>query len=702
MSAPVEHPAGGDRAARRERLGWLWRRLRAMGPQEIAWRVRQAARARLEAAGFARARPREPSGTAGRAWVSRLPRELEVTAYRSAADRVLAGRFDVFAMRDLPLGFPPDWMVDPKTGVRAPGGFGERIDYRDASLCGDIKYLWEPSRHLELVTLAQAWHLSGDVRYAQGCRRLLVSWFDQCPYPDGPHWTSSLEHGIRLINWAVAWHLLGGEASPVFEGEEGTAFRARWLRSVREHCHFVAGHLSLHSSANNHLLGETAGLAVGAMTWPLWPESARWTRRALGRFEHEALAQTHEDGVNREQAIWYQHAVMELMLITGLFARANDRALSAEFWGRLSAMMDYLAALGDRSGHWPMLGDSDDSTIVRWDPRGNDNPYRSLLSSGAVLFDRGDWVDRSAGYDDRNRWLFGDDGLARFPTRRARDGETAKAFEHGGRYVLGERFGTAREVLASFDAGPLGYLSIAAHGHADALSLTLSAAGVELLVDPGTYAYHTDKRWRDYFRSTFAHNTVCVDDLDQSVSGGNFLWLRKAVIRQRAHRFAPEVQQVAAEHDGYTRLDEPIVHRREITYRPGSDSLLVDDGFTGRGEHRGCLCWHLPEAAQVSVLGPDRVRVSVGDVRMTIAVAGAAAAVQPRRGQDDPPAGWVSRRFDDKQPGWTLVWPLRVADGVRVSTRIDIDLSAVEDRPAPVSVEASPPARASSSSRAHS
>ena len=94
--------------------------------------------------------------------------------------------------------------------------------------------------------------------------------------------------------------------------------------------------------------------------------------------------------------------------------------------------------------------------------------------------------------------------------------------------MLGSRFGTRDELRIVADAGPLGYLSIAAHGHADALAFTLSAHGQELLIDPGTYAYHTEREWRDWFRGTAAHNTVTLDDENQSVIGGNFMWLQRA------------------------------------------------------------------------------------------------------------------------------------------------------------------------------
>src|SRR6185312_10203661 len=67
-----------------------------------------------------------------------LPREFDTPRYTRAADRILDGRFDVFALEDASLGFPPRWNVDPKTGIEAPLDFGFGLDYRDARRVGDI------------------------------------------------------------------------------------------------------------------------------------------------------------------------------------------------------------------------------------------------------------------------------------------------------------------------------------------------------------------------------------------------------------------------------------------------------------------------------------------------------------------------------------------------------------------------------------
>ena len=543
-------------------LKWTLNRLRAMGVREVGHRGRQFMHGRLERAGFLHARPVRASAERGKAWVRDLPRQFRAETYRQAAERILEGRFVLFE-REYALGWPPQWNRDPETGIRAPLEFGKTLNYRDARVVGNIKYLWEPNRHLELVTLAQAWRLTGDARFAQGCRELIESWIEQCPYLRGPNWTSSLELALRLLNWSCAWHLLDADAGPLFQGADGSSFKERWLAAVRQHCHFVSGHPSHYSSANNHLLGELLGLFVAASTWPAWPESGKWRDEALREFEQEALRQSFSDGVNREQAIWYQHEVADMMLLAALTARTNGVQLSQSYWHRLEAMLVFIASCMDVAGNVPAIGDADDAVMVRFCPAPDFDVYRSLLATGAVLFQRGDFKRKAGSFDDKSRWLLADDGQLAFDALAAQDpaGSLRRAFPEGGYYILGSEFETERETRLITDAAPLGYLSIAAHGHADALAFTLSVAGHAMLVDPGTYAYHTERRWRDYFRGTSAHNTVRIDGVDQSVSGGSFLWTQHARARCIAFEHGVDHERFVGEHDGYSRLADPVVHR---------------------------------------------------------------------------------------------------------------------------------------------
>jgi hypothetical protein len=661
-------------------LKWKLHRLSAMSGWEVGYRVKQRVQASVEQFGFHSTEPPPPArGQTGAAWVATLPAHFDVEKYRRAADEILAGRFPVFAMPAADLGFPPQWNRDPKTGKQAPLRFGKTLNYRDESLVGDIKYLWEPSRHSQLVTLAQAWHLSHDDRYAQGCRVLLESWFDQCPYPSGVHWTSSLEHAIRLVNWSFAWHLLGGDSATIFQGATGEAFKQRWLTSVYQHCQFIAGHFSRYSSANNHLLGELMGLFIAAVTWPLWKRSVRWRSTARRELERQMLLQNGEDGVNREQANWYHHEVADMMIVSGMIARANACDFSTAYWQRLRRMLEYIASIMDAGGHVPNFGDADDAIIARLDPDPKVDVYRSLLATGAALFDSAEFKFKSlmpgGVLDDKTRWLLGDAAAAKYdgidmsqislPIRRD--------FLRAGYFILGDRFETRREVRIVADAGPLGFLSIAAHGHADALSFTLSAGGRELLIDPGTYAYHTQRVWRDYFKGTSAHNTVRIDGVDQSVSGGNFLWVKHAQAQVIGIERTPLMDRWVASHDGYTRLKHPVTHRREILFDKEHSRVQVTDELLGSGTHEVEIFWHFAEQCAVELEG-GAVRATHDDVALAMSIPDGLRC-DIRRGVEKPePAGWISRSFDAKEPTTTVVMSGRITGAARFITRLSIEL----------------------------
>lgn len=655
---------------------WKLNRLRTMRGGEIFWRIGQTLQTKAEALGIGLA-PALPvsDGVTGRGWYECLPSGFDTSSpYVDAADLILAGKWDVFTLKNLQLGFPPRWNCDPKTGTEAPLIFGKILNYRDERLVGDIKCLWEPNRHLELVTLAQAWYLTGDEKYSMGCRTLLESWFEQCPYPLGPNWTSSLEHALRLANWAVAWHLLGGNAAPLFKDESGAAFRQRWLDSVFRHSCFIAGFFSRHSSANNHLFGELMGLFISSVTWPIWPQSAKWLENARRGLEKQTLLQVAPDGVDWEQAIWYHHEVADMMLLCGLFGRANVIEFCPGYWNRLEAMLDFIASMMDAGGNVPMIGDSDDAVMVRFSQEPGFNVYRSLLATGAVLFRRADFKARAGHFDDKSRWLLGDDGANQFETlpKRIIGDPPKRTFPEGGYWILGCDFGTDREIRLVADAGPLGYLSIAAHGHADALAVTLFVGGREMLIDPGTYAYHTQKKWRDYFRGTSAHNTVRIDGQDQSVSGGNFLWIKHAHARCERWVSSDEQDVFVGSHDGYRRLKDPVTHRREIVFDKTERQVEVTDSFECRREHFIEIYWHFAETCDVVTVGNEVIaRNGVAALKMTMPD----ASWQPRivKACDDPPLGWVSRRFDEKVPTSTVVWSGSITGMASLCSLIRID-----------------------------
>ncbi|MDB5754708.1 MAG: hypothetical protein JWR56_1136 [Massilia sp.] len=635
------------------RMLWTFNRLRCMAPAEIGHRLRRAGVRLLEKHGWLSSGGAEPHAAARKSGVHGLPALApgEREALLAAAGRVCAGHVTLFAGRGFDVGVQPEWNRDPETGILGPAVFAGGIDVADRALVGDVRHLWELNRHLQLVRLAQGALASGEPVYLQTLAAQLRGWLEQCPPLTGPNWTSPLELGIRLVNWSLAWQLVGGDGSRIFAGADGQRLRAAWLHSIHAHCAYIERHLSRHSSANNHLIGELAGLFIGASTWPCWNASKRWRALAAAELEQQAQAQYSRDGVNREQAFGYHVFSAELLLAAGLAGQAWGQPFSRAYWDSLWRDLRFLRSVRDAGGHVPMVGDADDGMAFRLGPDGEDRAVQLLALGDAVLMGKAGKageVGDSAGA----RWLLHILRGARHgpdPMGQAPEPETAWAFPDGGYLLFGADWGGPREIKGMLDCGPLGYLGIAAHGHADALALTLSVGGEECLVDPGTYSYWRERKWRDYFRGTSAHNTVRVDGLDQSVSGGRFMWLKKAGATIERMPRSPSDFDFRGSHDGYLRLADPVRHVRSVRFDAAAATLVVRDELVAGKPHRLEQFWHFAPGLDLQ-LGSTGLNVRGRAFELRLQVSGADLVMELVRGCENPPLGWYSRSYESKQP----------------------------------------------------
>ncbi len=620
---------------------WLVNRLRCMSVAEVGYRIRQAAVTRVAKRMRARAAPPLPRARTFNVHGAPTLPQAERDALLADADSICAGHVVLFANRRFDVGMPPVWNRDPDSGVVGPAIYAGDITITNREQVGDIKHVWELNRHLHLVRLAQAWALTNDVAWLHALQAQLRSWLDQCPPLVGPNWTSSLELGIRLINWGLVWQMIGGEGSGLFAGEEGQRLRADWLDSIHAHCTAIARHLSRHSSANNHLIGELAGLYVGASIWPCWKSSGAWLEQARRELEHEAQAQFSRDGVNREQAFAYHIFSSEFLFVAGLVGQACDHPFSRAYWTALLRALRFLRSVRDLKGNVPMVGDADDGIVFRLDAPGSDRAEQLLALGDAVL-------RRMQTNHPGVRWL-----LHTLPGKRPEadphESETGWAFPDGGYLLFGSHFGEPGEIKGMVDCGPLGYLGIAAHGHADALALTLSIGGEECLVDPGTYSYWQEPKWRDYFRGTSAHNTVRIDGLDQSVSGGRFMWLKKARASIERMPQSPHEFDFRGSHDGYERLADPVRHMRSVRFDAASATLTVRDEIAAKKHHQVELFWHFAPGLDVR-LNSAGLHVRGKRFALQMHAHGADLKLELVRGNENPPLGWYSRCYESRQP----------------------------------------------------
>jgi hypothetical protein len=259
-------------------------------------------------------------------------------------------------------------------------------------------------------------------------------------------------------------------------------------------------------------------------------------------------------------------------------------------------------------------------------------------------------------------------------SRGHHDRLASRAFSKSGYYLLQGRLDKGEDkdtISVVFDCGELGFGPIAAHGHADALSFTMRAFGEDILVDPGTYDYFTYPVWREYFRGTRAHNTVVVDDRDQSEMLGAFLWGQRATSRCLRWEPTPNGGTVTGEHDGYQALSEGVSHRRTITLDGSRGEVRLLDELTGSGQHSATFCLHIAESYSCKKTLGHSHQFTNGIYGATIDIDTQLRA-EVLRGSENPIAGWVSSSYHRKTPACTLLGRCNWQDHLKLETRIAI------------------------------
>ncbi|MEV5911716.1 alginate lyase family protein [Streptomyces chartreusis] len=623
--------------------GWYLRRLSRMGPREIGGRAGDAVRRRRWRSSL----PDSP-GVSGARFTAVLPAGTTAAVPPDAAkrliaeaDRLMAGHAEFFGVvRDDMV--DPDWCHDPKTGRRAPWGYAFDVPYRSEDTVGDIKQIWEPSRHQYLTVLAAAYAITGDERYAERVAEHLRSWWAANAPLRGVHWISGIELGIRLLSWVWIRRLLEGwpGAAGLFEDNPVA------LDQIWHHQRWLAAFPSRGSSANNHVIAEAAGQFAAACAFDWFPASARWRADALRSLERHLRANTFGSGLNRELATEYHGLVLELGLAAVAEADAAGVPVPAPVRLVLLRMTDALAAVVDNRLRPPRQGDADDGHGLIVDGAGTDR-WASLLATGDAVFGRLAWWPEVTGSDVRTPLLA---ALIRpGAIEVTRPASRPAHFADAGMTVLRG----PEEIWCRCDGGPHGFLSIAAHAHADALSVEVRHDGVDVLADPGTYCYHGQPEWRRYFRSTLGHNTLQLDGDDQSASGGPFLWTRHARSRVLvADTSDQNVSRWCAEHDGY----QGSVHRRGVELTPVRRELKIVDDVSGP-KRSVRLAFHLGPAITAELMGNRAVLTWTrdGEERSAVLDLPGQLSWRAHRGESDPPLGWYSAGFGRKEPATTLV-----------------------------------------------
>ncbi|QGM99239.1 heparinase II/III family protein [Methylocystis parvus] len=629
-------------------LRWYMNRLRSMEPRELAYRLSAASKKTIDR--FRRFGWEQFSSVGE---CPQLP--FLKTALRRNADAAFERSTLEFAARFLEGAYglhglewpkrPPEalfpesfWSLDPATGLPWPGkeSFCFSIAYREERARGDIKYVWDLNRLQFMPALACAVALWDDRRALSAIEQAVESWMAANPPYRGVAWNSGVELAIRAASLILCASLCADRLS------QQTVLRLRALLST--HLYWLRRYPSRFSSANNHLIYEALGVFMICRAMPGVDPDGGVEDAARVILESEATLQIHADGVSAEQSVSYGAFAAEALLFFALLCEERDGHAPPRIEERLLAFADHISWLCDGDGRTPAIGDDDNGRLIASFKEEGDAYAASIARSVAGLFGQPSTVPART-CPQLRELIFG------LSPRVAAAPSGLKRFEQGGYTIVRERRG-GRKLRLVFDHAPLGYLSIAAHGHADALSIDLSLDDMPILVDAGTYLYHSGGPWRNWFRGAAAHNTLTLGGENQSRISGPFNWSHKACAWLEDFTDGPD-WRLTARHDGYER-GFGVWHQRVVSAM--ADGIMLEDRLLPAGSPESAeIVFQFAPGVSLSGEGLDRVfAIGVEEIgRISFSLPG---DLTVKCGEPTCAGGWVSESFGKKKAAPRLVW----------------------------------------------
>ncbi len=594
--------------------------------------------------------------------------------YKQAGE-IVAGRVRLFGGEPVPLVLSLPMPLENWTRYE---GDANRPDGQD------IKLIWEPARFGWACTLARAYYLSGDEKYAENFWEHTGHFFATNPPYLGPHWASAQEVAVRLVALAFAYQVFSRSSRTT------PASAAYLARSIAIHAERIPPSMVYaRSQNNNHLVTEALGLYTASILLAGHPLAARWHSLGWKWLMNAFQTQIAPDGAYTQHSTNYHR----LMLQAALWAFAvyhqssNPGRIPPGVTARLASSTRWLSNLVDsQTGRVPNLGHNDGAYILPLSVCPYDD-YRPVLHAALQAFMGTSTLPEGA-WSEMSHWL----GSSQWQIKSTgkidpspKDASRPTPLEPP--YVLASPASDSWAVLnvAHFRSRP---------AHCDQLHLDLWWRGLNLALDPGTYHYNAPPPWENSLSSAFVHNTVTVDGHEFMQRAGRFLYLDWAQAKVLDARAASESnsRSITASHNGYRKLG--ILHTRTVTACEDGHWEVTDrlDGPPVQ-THTIRLHWLLPdwevevaEASDQAHRAPViRIRSPYGWVSLAMQVIALEFKQPPSPkmdfrlaragqlihgdGQVDPIAGWTSPTYGCKIPALACI--LEVTQPLPVELKSD-------------------------------
>lgn len=378
---------------------------------------------------------------------------------RVKMDNILVNRFE-FNNESYQLSEVFDWRINPST---------------------DRQWLFSLHKFYYAVGLGIAYNETRDQRYVEKWINLISTWIDTVSIEFLPSYVT----GRRVQNWIFAhYYFVTLNQTPYLHHD----FYMKFLGSLYSQVVYLCEHLS---PERNHRTLELYGIFLAAVVFPELKDADRRLEFAKQELLKNIQSDLLEDGVHCELSTDYHNLVLKNYLGIRRLALLNHISIPEKMDLAIRKALGFSLYVHKPDGLIPSLSDGDVRSFLHLLEQG----YR-IYRCEAMLH------------------VASKGKCGRPPSNRS------VGFQEGGYYILRSGWGDGSDPYEDeryliFDCGPLGAGN---HGHLDLLSFEMAAYGRSLIVDPGRYTYDEsgEMNWRAAFRSTAYHNTVLVDNKNQT------------------------------------------------------------------------------------------------------------------------------------------------------------------------------------------
>ncbi|ACB86087.1 alginate lyase family protein [Natranaerobius thermophilus] len=571
------------------------------------------------------------------------------------ADNAIEGKIPCFSKWEADFGNPINWHINPVTKYEWDSS-KHWVDLEElSSSAGDVKYVWEASRFPHFYYFARAYAITKDEKYALAYWEQVENWIEDNPYNIGINWKCGQEIAIRMYAWIFCLYIFLDTKHSTNE-RIFKLVKNLYLSALR-----IEGNINFARKAvqNNHAISEAAGLFSFGVLFPYFRDSNRLKNKGKLYLEQEGLKQIFDDGSYIQNSVNYQRLMLQTYSWCYCLAQRNNITFNSQLTSKIKKSINLLYQMQDElTGQLPNYGSNDGALIfpltscdyLNYKPQLNSIFY---IISGQKLYDEGK-------HEEEMLWFCGDDAVKNADKTLIE--RKTNSFKIGGYHILRNNFG-------------FGMIKCGIHkktaGPADMLHFDFWYNGVNVLCDIGSYSYNPEDKFKGYFKATQNHNTITIDEKNQTKNGPRFLTIDwpNGYVRQFDEQNNSDNKSdmfFSGYHDGYNNT-----HTREIEFY--DNYLLIKDKIENRKEDklRVKLNWNV--GTSVDKIRDNEFKLNVNqEEALTMQINSLTRGdFNLYYANEEIPKGWRSLYYGERIPCYQLVYEIKSTKPIEIiETRI--------------------------------